>query len=336
MRSNTFKLAVGVCVTTALVGIGWASNFTKRRFARARASWASVEVTPAPRALGSSGPLQPDLVSGSGTWAILPNRGSLFKTRRPPAASGRCLQQKEMAHIGKMPFSPLTWGCPLFSCLTLCSTRAASASAGSAVRRGRGHARPLLLASFHHLLFNCGSALRSLCSHPLPSPRGPSCKFWVPGKATSLPFLEQFRLAGVRSRVGLSQGAAKSDGLAWLRELNETCLQKQFKLWTGRVLCRKLLEMENPLLPLAWKDFKFVRKAGKYYYVSGNGWQEEIKFRDSSGKKVWHLYGFMQRKLFDVLALFENLWNCIFNYLSRAPRVWKCIILCFIGWNLNK
>ena len=35
----------------------------------------------------------------------------------------------------------------------------------------------------------------------------------MPGKAAALPFLEQFKVAGVRSWVGLSPGAAKSEGL---------------------------------------------------------------------------------------------------------------------------
>lgn len=132
-------------------------------------------------ALGSSGPLQPDFGSGSGTWAILPNRGSLFKTRRPSAASGRCLQQKEMAHIGKIPFSPLTRGCPLFSCLTLCSTRAASASAGSAVRRGRGHERtlcssPVFTTSFLTVEVPLDPSAAILCLLPVLHPVSFECQ----------------------------------------------------------------------------------------------------------------------------------------------------------------
>lgn len=52
-------------------------------------------------------------------------------------------------------------------------------------------------------------------------------------------------------QVAASQGAARSDRLAWLRKLNGTCLQEQLKWRTGRVLSRKLLEIETPLLPLA-------------------------------------------------------------------------------------
>lgn len=156
------------------------------------------------------------------------------------------------------------WGCfgqmpaaqePARMCsFVLCPTHDVACSS-SAVGAGRVHRRSL-----------CSAAVRvtssltlktppdpwaaALCIGPLAHPLSLGCQERQhPG-----PFrcdLREVVREAVICQVAASQGAARSDRLAWLRKLNGTCLQEQLKWRTGRVLSRKLLEIETPLLPLA-------------------------------------------------------------------------------------